>query len=161
MKAIDIITHTTDTSRATLFRRFANLPIENQLQVLKSSQNYQFKNADKLKEYSNAQKNYISIVISISHYSDNKFDRLNIEEQKKKLTKQEKIKVQRIKNKFAKKSKVKDKLLSKRYWLVVEKLRIVDKMSFRAISNFLLTYHKFKVDYTYIAKTWKEVTDVQ
>jgi len=39
MKTLDITTHTTDTSRATLFRRFANLPIENQLQVIKDSLN--------------------------------------------------------------------------------------------------------------------------
>lgn len=140
-----------------MFRRFANLPIENQLQVLKDSQNYQFKYANKLQEFSNPQKLYIAFVVSINRFLDNRFDRLNIEEQKKKLRKQEKIKVQRIKNRFSKKPVVKEKLLSKRYWLIVEKLKIVDKMSFRAISNYLLTYHKFKVDYTYIAKTWKEV----
>jgi hypothetical protein len=113
MKDIDYITNTNDKTRATLLRKLANLPTENQLQVIKNATNYQFKNQDKLRRYSNSKKLYISIIVSINNFIEYKFNRLDIELQKQKLRKRENIKVQKIKNKFKKQSKVKDKLLSK------------------------------------------------
>lgn len=160
MKTIDLKTNTNQQSRATLLRRLANLPIENQIQVLKDSLNFQFKNIDSLKEYSNPQKLYIALIESIyTHTNKNKFNRLDIENQKLNLKKQEIIKVNRIRQKYTKKSVIADKLKSKRYWLIVKKLKIVDKLSYRAIADYLWSNHKFRVNYSTIAKAWKELEE--
>jgi len=158
MKTIDLFTKTTHDTRAGLIRKFANLPLENQVQIMKSSIDYQYKNKDNLSNFSNPEARYISIIESIDEFTKKrKFDRMNIENEAKRLRKEEIIKVQRIKQKYKKGSKIKEKLLSKKYWLLVEKLKIVDKLSYAAIAEYLLRYHKFKIHGSYIAKCWKEV----
>ena len=160
MKTIDLKTNTNQQSRATLLRRLANLPIENQIQVLKESLNFQFKNVDYLKEYSNPQKLYIALIESIYTYTNkNKFDRLDIENQKLNFKKQETIKVNKIRQRYTKKSVIADKLKSRKYWLIVKKLKIVDKLSYRAIAYYLWINHKFRVNYSTIAKVWKELEE--
>lgn len=162
MKKINLITHTNDGSRSTLFRRFANLPLENQLQICKLTLNYQFQNAQKLTSFSNSEKLLIALIDVIFNYTESKkFNRYDLENERKKLQKQEKIKVSKIKNKYRKKANKTDKLRSKQYWLIVQKLKLIDKLSYRAIAEYLSIYHKFKINYTTIAKVWKEMEDVK
>jgi len=53
------------------------------------------------------------------------------------------------------KRKVKrEKLLN--LWSVVQKLKI-EEFSFREISNFIKSKHRFEVSHTYVAKIWKEL----
>ena len=139
MKKIDLFTKTTHDTRASLIRKFANLPHENQVQIMKSSIDYQYKNKDNLSGFSNPEARYIALVESIDEFTKKrKFDRMNIENEAKRLRKEEIIKVQRIKQKYKKGSKIKEKLLSKKYWLLVEKLKTVDKLSYAAIAEYLL-----------------------
>jgi hypothetical protein len=49
-----------------------------------------------------------------------------------------------------------DKLLN--LWSVFERLKI-EGVSFREISNYLRSKHRFKVSHTYLANTWKELKD--
>ena len=152
-KVTDIDEH----KRSTLFRRLASLPLENQLQVFKQCINLQHKHKIKFESLTNAQALLVSFSEAIYDFTEIEINaRDNLKLYCEKSRKREKIQVQQIKKRHKRKAVVRTTLLKAQNWTLIKKLRIVDKMTYPEIADYLRTYHKVKVESSYLCKLWKE-----
>ena len=152
---LDLVTSTDEATRAKLFRKLAKLPLVNQLQVMKNGQNWQHIHAGENKNLSQREMLFASIIVGMkSFFTEAKFNRNDLEGERKKLKKKEIIRVERIKTQTKRVGPKYRKILN--HWLLIEKLRIVDKLSFPQIVLYLKQHHKLQVDASYINKLWNE-----
>ena len=160
MHNIYTLTNIDEKKRSTLFRRLASLPLENQLQVFKLCINYQYMHKEKLNSMTNAQSLLISLSEALYNFTEKvKFGRNNIERSCELSRKREKIQVQLVKNRHKRKANKRTTLLKAKNWTMVRKLKIVDKLTYPEISDYLRTYHKVKIESSYICKIWNEKED--
>lgn len=157
MNIIDKYTNIDKEKRSTLFRRLANLPLENQVQVFKQCINFQHMHKVELKVLTNAQVLLVSLTEALYTFTEkSNIARYDIQAACQRSRKREIIQVNLVKSRHKRKATLREVLFKAKNWTLIRKLRIVDKLTYPEIADYLRTYHKIKVESSYISKLWKE-----